>query len=97
MTTHDIYLLSPEISIIGLAIILLILDLVLTRKGALAIVAFVGLSAPLALSLMLWMDLNDEGSRQMGAVFGTLVVDKFSLFFKFLFFHCIKSVAFFIT
>ena len=56
----------------------------LTRKGALAIVAFVGLSAPLALSLMLGMDLNDEGSRQMGAVFGTLVVDKFSLFFKFL-------------
>ena len=84
MTTHDIYLLSPEISIAGLAMILVILDLLITRKGALAIVAFVGLSAPLALSIVLWVDLNDEGSRQMGAVFGTLVVDKFSLFFKFL-------------
>ena len=84
MTTHDIYLLSPEISIVGLAMILVVLDLVISRKGALAVVAFVGLSVPMALSIVLWVDLNDEGSRQMGAVFGALVVDKFSLFFKFL-------------
>ena len=84
MTTHDIYLLSPEISVAGLAMILVLLDLVITRKGALAFVAFVGLAVPLTLSVMLWMDLNDDASQQMGAVFGTLVVDKFSLFFKFL-------------
>ncbi len=88
MTTHDIYLLSPEISIAGLAMVLVLLDLVVSRKEALTFVAFVGLAAPLALSIVLWADLNDQASLEMSADFGTetvtFVVDKFSLFFKFL-------------
>ncbi len=88
MTLHDIYLLSPEISMAGLAAALVLIDLVMSRKGALTAIAFVGLTIPLALSIYLWIDLNDQASIQMNADFGTdtaaFVVDKFSLFFKFL-------------
>lgn len=88
MTLHDIYLLSPEISMAGLAMLLILLDLVLPRKGILTAVAVLGLAAPLALSLVLWGDLNGDAARRMEADFGThlvtFVVDKFSLFFKFL-------------
>ena len=88
MTLHDIYLLSPEISMAGLAAALVLVDLVLSRKSVLTVVAFVGLAIPTALSMILWVDLNDQTSTQMNADFGTdtaaFVVDKFSLFFKFL-------------
>ena len=84
MTTHDIYLLSPEISIACLAMLLVLMDLVFPRKKTLVSVALFGLTAPLALSIMLWVELNDQASMEMSAVFGTLVVDKFSLFFKFI-------------
>tara|TARA_Y100000310_G_scaffold342588_1_gene446441 strand:- start:655 stop:2163 length:1509 start_codon:yes stop_codon:yes gene_type:complete len=88
MTLHDIYLLSPEISMAGLAAALVLIDLVLSRKSVLTVVAFVGLAIPTALSMILWVDLNDQTSTQMNADFGTdtaaFVVDKFSLFFKFL-------------
>ena len=43
MTTHDIYLLSPEISMAGLAILLILVDLVVSRKSILTIVAVLGL------------------------------------------------------
>ena len=88
MTTHDIYLLSPEISMAGLAILLILVDLVVSRKSILTIVAVLGLAVPLALSIVLWFDLTDQAATQMKADFGTeivtFVVDKFSLFFKFL-------------
>tara|TARA_Y100000031_G_scaffold155042_1_gene204544 strand:- start:1059 stop:2567 length:1509 start_codon:yes stop_codon:yes gene_type:complete len=88
MTLHYIYLLSPEISMAGLAAALVLIDLVLSRKSVLTVVAFVGLAIPTALSMILWVDLNDQTSTQMNADFGTdtaaFVVDKFSLFFKFL-------------
>ena len=88
MTSHDIYLLSPEISMAGLAMLLIVLDLVISRKGVLTAVAILGLSVPLVFSLVLWVDLTDQSVAQMDADFGTgfitFVVDKFSLFFKFL-------------
>ena len=94
MTTHDLYLLSPELSLASLAILLILLDFTVARKGVLAVVAVLGLAVPLGLSIGLWLDLNSgAGIDMFGAVdpidnpgiFGTLVVDKFSLFFKFLF------------
>ena len=85
MTQHDLFLLSPELSIAGLALLLILLDLVIARKGLLASLAVVGLAVPLGFSIALWFDLNNDGVAAMEGVFGTLVVDKFSLFFKFLF------------
>ncbi|MDP7414558.1 MAG: NADH-quinone oxidoreductase subunit N [SAR202 cluster bacterium] len=88
MTFHDIYLLSPEMSMAGLAAVLILVDLVFSKKSALTAIAFVGLAIPLTLSIVLWVYLNDQAVTQMDADFGTetvaFVVDKFSLFFKFL-------------
>ena len=85
MTLHDLYLLSPELSLAGLAVMLVLLDLVTARKSYLPAVAFAGLAVPLGFSIALWFGLNNGGLVPNPGVFGTLVVDKFSLFFKFLF------------
>lgn len=84
MTLHDLYLLSPELSLAALGMVVILLDMVFRRKGVLAAVAVVGLLVPLAFSISLWGDLSGEPDGQMVGVFNTLVVDKFSLFFKFL-------------
>ena len=85
MTTHDLFLLSPELAMVGLAMLIVVVDLVTHRKGLLPAVAIVGLAVPLGLSIVLWFDLNHDNVGAMEGIFGTLVVDKFSLFFKFLF------------
>ena len=84
MTLHDLYLLSPEISLVALGMVVIILDMVIGRKGVLAAVSVAGLVVPLAFSISLWGGLNGEPDGQMVGIFNTLVVDKFSLFFKFL-------------
>ena len=85
MTAHDIYLLSPEIAVASLAGLLLLLDLVVRRKGYLAPLALVGLAVPLGLCVLLWLDLDGGGAiRNEGILSGSLVVDRFSLFFKLL-------------
>ena len=65
----------------GLAMLLILLDLVVARKEYLVGLAFVGLAVPLGFSIALW--LNQPAND--GILADTLVVDKFSLFFKFLF------------
>ena len=85
MTLHDLYLLSPELSLAGLAILLLLLDLIIPRKGFLAALAVVGLLVPLGFTIELWVSLDSDQIAEMQGIFNTLVVDKFSLFFKFLF------------
>ena len=84
MTFHDIYLLSPEISLAAIAMALILLDLVVSRKSILAAFGVIGLAIPVILSVILWVDLDSSSASEMRGVFGTLVVDKFSLFFKFL-------------
>ena len=84
MTLHDIYLLSPELSLAGVAMALILLDLFVSRKGLLVGLGVLGLVLPVAFSFALWGDVNAEATGQMEGIFGTLVVDKFSLFFKFL-------------
>ena len=73
MTLHDIYLLSPEIGVIGVAIALLVLDLFVRRKGVLPIVAVLGLLVPLGFSIALSVDLYRDGAAEMQGLFGTLV------------------------
>lgn len=84
MTGHDVYLLSPEISLVGLALLVMALDLFVERKGILSLVAVVGLALPVALSIVLWNDVHSEVDGELVGVFGALTVDKFALFFKFL-------------
>jgi NADH-quinone oxidoreductase subunit N len=90
MTTNDLYLLSPELSLAGLAMLLLLLDLVVRRKGFLTALAILGLAAPLGFSIALWLDGSGVPAESILA--DTLVVDRFSLFFKFLFIGVVGSV-----
>ena len=85
MTLHDLYLLSPELSVAGLGMLVLLIDLATSRKGYIAALAALGLTVPLALTIVLWIDMNQGGFSEMRGVFNTMVVDKFSLFFKMLF------------
>ena len=84
---QDLYLLSPELSVAGLAILLLVLDLFIRRKGYLPLLGLLGLAVPLGFSVALWAGLDGRGVTPVndGILSTTLAVDKFSLFFKFLF------------
>ena len=94
MTTHDLYVLSPYLGVAGIAILVILLDLVVKRKGLLPAFALLGLLAPLALSLVQAFDLEDSVSLLRGAdplstsqasiLLGSLSVDRFALFFNFL-------------
>jgi len=82
MTLRDLYLLSPELALVGLGLVVVALDLVVRRKGIVALVAVVGLAVPLALAGLLWGEVQTNGPQS--GIFGTLTVDRFALFFKFL-------------
>ena len=85
MTAHDLYLLSPELSLAALAGLLIVVDLLVHRKGLVVALAVLGLLVPLAFTIVLWVGLDRETVDPALGIFGTLVVDRFSLFFKFLF------------
>lgn len=95
MSTYDLYLISPEISVMLLGILLILADLFIGKKRILPWMTVIGLFVSMGLALMLWFDISNDGrvdlfgvfdsSVDTTGVFGTLVVDKFSLFFKFLF------------
>ena len=84
MTTADVRLLSPEIALVGVGLLIIALDLFVKRKGLLGLLSALGLLVPLALSIWLWMDVAVEPDKELVGIFGTLVVDRFALFFKFL-------------
>ncbi|MQF98588.1 MAG: NADH-quinone oxidoreductase subunit N [SAR202 cluster bacterium] len=83
MDFHDIKLLSPEISMGALGIIIILLDMITNRKGVLATVSVVGLAVPLSLSLYLCGLVDSDSEGKLSGVYGTVLIDQFSLFFKF--------------
>ena len=84
MTFRDIYLLSPELSVAGLGILIILLDLFIRRTSVMASVSLLGLLFPLVLTLTLYGELDANDTRQLSGTFGTFVVDGFGLFFKLL-------------
>ncbi|MCI0822846.1 MAG: NADH-quinone oxidoreductase subunit N [Chloroflexi bacterium] len=93
MSVHDLYLLSPEISLAALGAVLILLDLVIRRKGFIPVVAVLGLIVPLAFSISLWLDLSSDNAAQFHGLFNTMVVDKFSLFLKFILLAAVAVVV----
>ncbi len=72
-------LLAPELSLAVTAIVVILLDLVIQRKGWLVVVSLAGIVVSAGFSLAMW-----GGSSQ--AIFNNmLAVDNFALFFKLLF------------
>ena len=86
MPLRDLYLLSPEISIVGVAFIIIMLDLWIERKGLLPILTVVLLGLPLGFTISLW------GTEEQ-AFDGVLVVDTFSIFFKVLLIGVVTAVV----
>ncbi len=75
----NLELLLPEICLLGFALLVIVLDLFLERKGVLAGVAVAGLVVAAGATLTLW------GGEARTAFSGMLVADGFALFFKLLF------------
>jgi len=77
-------LLLPELTLAGTAILVILLDLIIPRKGWLAVVSLIGVVVAGGFAITMW-----GGSSQ--AIFNNmLAVDSFALFFKLLF----LSIAF---
>ncbi|MCK4963843.1 MAG: NADH-quinone oxidoreductase subunit N [Dehalococcoidia bacterium] len=74
----DLYLLSPEISLLVLALVVILLDLFIKEKWILGWVSVIGLIVPAILALSLW-------GRNETSFGGVLAVDYFSIFFCLLF------------
>ncbi|MDP2726507.1 MAG: NADH-quinone oxidoreductase subunit N, partial [Dehalococcoidia bacterium] len=74
----NLYLLGPELTLIGLAVLVILLDLVIKKKEVVAAVAGVGLILPAAWTFAL---IGQQGT----SFFGALVVDSYSIFFKLIF------------
>lgn len=79
----QIWLLSPELSVVLLSFLVLGLDLVTRRKSVTWATALVGLLIPLALTFSLAFDTF--GTHPTTAFFGMLVVDSYAIFFELLF------------
>ncbi len=83
MTSHDWWVISPELAAAGLALLLVVADLVINDKRYLAALAVAGLAAPLFFSLNLWYGWFG-GPGDAPALFGAIVADRFALFFHFI-------------
>jgi NADH-quinone oxidoreductase subunit N len=79
---RDLFLISPELALVALAIVVVAIDLVVRRKGIVIAVAVVGLLAPTIAAVSVWNDIRTTGVEM--AFNGALVVDEFALYFKFL-------------
>ncbi len=93
MTAQDYWALSPVIAMAALAIVLLSADALLAErmfggkrygsKRSLSWIAFIGLAAPLLMTLNLWFGwVGDLTSDPV--VYGSFTADRFALFFQFL-------------
>ena len=82
LTARDLLLVSPELALVGLALAIVLLDLVLDRKGFVLVAGIAGLAAPLAAAVGLWALVHD-GAPEL-AFHGALIVDAFGLYFKLL-------------
>jgi NADH-quinone oxidoreductase subunit N len=81
MSGHDLWLLSPQLAMAGLALAVVIADLVTRRHRVVTWLAAGGLAVPVALAFALWFDQPADTA----AFFGAVSVDRFALFFVLLF------------
>ena len=95
MQVHDLYLLAPELALVLLACLAVALDLVVRRKGWITLLSAVGLLVPLALTFVLWADPNGLVADNPSGLFGTLLVDRYALFFKALVLVALELVVLF--
>ncbi|HYA99671.1 MAG TPA: NADH-quinone oxidoreductase subunit N [Ktedonobacteraceae bacterium] len=76
----DLYLLSPQLSMVFLALAVMVIDLFVKRRIVTVSVALIGLIVPLGLAISQVFLVNNPSSAH--AFYGMLVVDQFALFFN---------------
>ena len=92
MSLHDLYLISPQLSMAALGILVILADLVVGKKGILSAIALAGLLAPLWFTLAQVSELTGgmagTGAQNLvsesGILHGSLAVDRFAIFFNLL-------------
>ena len=92
MSIHDLYLISPQLSVAALGLLVILADLVTSRKGWLSALALPGLAVPLWLTILQLNGLpggilgtGSEGLVGAGSILhGSFAVDRFGLFFNLL-------------
>lgn len=81
----NLVLITPEICLLATAVVVILADLFFQRKSILAVISLMGLAAAFGCAVYLW------GQDPQSVFNGMMVVDKFGLFFKFLF-PCIAAL-----
>jgi NADH-quinone oxidoreductase subunit N len=79
----DLYLLSPQLSLVIIALVVMLVDLFVKRRIVTAGVALIGLVIPLGLAISLALSLDFSVAHH--AFFNMLVVDPYAIFFQILF------------
>ena len=67
MSVHDLYVISPYLAMAGAAVLIILLDLFLPKKGLLPYLAFTALAAPFVMSLIQFYDLSGSTNLLKGA------------------------------
>ena len=103
MSVHDLYVISPYLAMAGAAVLIILLDLALPKKGLLPYLALATLTAPFVMSLIQFYDLGASANLLKGAgefstedpsiLLSALSVDRFALFFNFLIIGCVALVV----
>jgi len=78
MIVSELHLMTPELSLLGFALVVILLDLFIKQKKVLAGVSIAGLIVSAGFTLAMW------GAPTIDVFYGMLAVDRFALFFKFL-------------
>lgn len=81
ISSNDIWLLSPELSLTILALVVISLDLLVKRRIVVVLTALLGLAVPAGFTFAL---ATNTPTNQHG-FFNMLIVDQYSIFFKLLF------------
>ena len=92
MSLHDLFLISPQLSMAALGILVILADLVTGRKGMLGALALVGLAAPLAFTLaqlaafpgLLYGAGPDNLTPEASILYGSFAVDRLAVFLNLL-------------
>ncbi len=78
MIVSELHLMTPELSLLGFALVVILLDLFIKQKKVLAGVSIAGMIVSAGFTLAMW------GAPTIDVFYGMLAVDRFALFFKFL-------------
>ena len=76
----DLYLLSPELSLVILALVVMAVDLFVRRRVVMVTVGLVGLLVPIGLLISQYIAFDPASTQRV--FFNMLVIDRYSLFFE---------------